>query len=109
MKFNLSLKFKIKKDSFERKKSVDKFALWQKISRIVFLCFLILATIISAFVWRKNLYDNGWTEEKKKEFIDSQSKSVTFNEKDFKKASDDFELRKKDAPGNNDSIRDIFK
>jgi predicted membrane protein len=108
MEFNLKYDFKngpsSKKAIFS---AVGNF--WQKIYMSIFFIFLICAVAFGVYVWRNSLSGGQWSEEKKQEYIKAQSSGVSFNENDFKKASEDIDFRKQENIGNQEPIRDIFK
>lgn len=107
MKFDFKSVFK--KEA--KAKKLDNFNLvgfWQKISKIVFSIFLGAIIVLSVFVWQRSLNGGGWSEEKKQEYLNSQSKSVLLKESDFEKATKDVEARRQGAI-KKDQPRDIFK
>jgi len=81
---------------------------WQRKHKIFLLASLIIVILLGAYVWRKALYGSEWSDEKKQEYLGAQSKSVTLRDADFKKALDDFELRKNENDFNKINIKDIF-
>ncbi|EKD46434.1 MAG: hypothetical protein ACD_67C00237G0001 [uncultured bacterium] len=83
--------------------------LWQKSYKAILVILLVVAIASGAYIWRKSLSGGQWSEEKKQEYLNAQNKGVIFKEGDFKKATEDVEMRKKKADGEQESIKDIFK
>ena len=84
-------------------------ATWQKAHRYVFFVCLLSAFIFGWYIWRKSLSENFWSETKKQEYLDSQSKGVVFNQKNFEKVLADIELRKQKSANYNYEWKDTFK
>lgn len=107
MKFDFKFGFK-KEAKAGKHDNFNLVSFWQKISKIVFSIFLGAIIFLSIFVWQKSLSGGGWSEEKKQEYLNSQSKSVFLKENDFEKATKDVEARRQGAI-KKDQPRDIFK
>lgn len=82
---------------------------WQKKYKFFLLLILLVFVAVGGYVWQDAIYGKGWTDEKKQEYMDSKSKSVILKEANFKKASEDFESRKKEIDLSQEELRDIFK
>ncbi|EKE20016.1 MAG: hypothetical protein ACD_8C00066G0001 [uncultured bacterium] len=82
---------------------------WQKKYKFFLLLLLVVLVSVGGYVWRNAIYGQVWTDEKKQEYMDSKSKSVILKESNFKKASEDFESRKREIDLNPEEFRDVFK
>lgn len=82
---------------------------WQKVYKYVFFACLVAAASFGAYVWQRSLSGGSWSAEKKKEYIDSQSKKIFLMEGDYKKALVDIEARKNVGYEEVSQMRDIFK
>lgn len=81
---------------------------WKKIYKTIVLILFVAAISLGAYIWRSALSGGGWSEERKSEYLNSQNKSVIFNEKSFEKALADLRLRKS-GQDNQQPVKDIFK
>jgi hypothetical protein len=84
-------------------------AFWKKIYKTVFFMILVGVIALSAYVWQKSLSGEGWSAEKKQEYLDSQNKSVILLEKDYQEALSNIESRGRGDEDDQQPMRDIFK
>ncbi|HEX8974379.1 MAG TPA: hypothetical protein VF817_02730 [Patescibacteria group bacterium] len=75
---------------------------------LLFFFLLISAVVAGWYIWQKGLYSSAWSEEKKQQYLEEQSKGVIFGEKDFNKALDDINSRKNYDVGQYQSVKDVF-
>jgi hypothetical protein len=97
--------FKIKLQNFG--KGIIGF--WMSRHMIFFFIFFIAAILAGGFVWKNSLNGFGWSEEKKLEYINSQSKGVSLNEKEYAKVIEEVKAREEASSRNSNDIKDIFK
>ncbi|NTW26959.1 MAG: hypothetical protein HGA36_01405 [Candidatus Moranbacteria bacterium] len=104
------MKFDFKIGSKSKKPLLPAIGLfWQKIYKIIFLIFLLIALALGWYVWHTSLSGGEWSAEKKQEYLNSQTKGVVFNENNFKKVLLDIEERKQYVVSDDQTKKDIFK
>lgn len=81
---------------------------WNKVHMLLFFSLLLCAIGLGGYVWQRNVSGSNWSEEKKQEYLNMQSAKIIFKEKDFKKAMDDIQMRKRKNPNGYRPIKDIF-
>ncbi|EKE18963.1 MAG: hypothetical protein ACD_9C00184G0002 [uncultured bacterium] len=107
MQFNFKFGFKKTAESnFQIISVIGNF--WRKIYKFIFLFLLLGVIIFSFYIWQNSLSGGSWSEQKKEEYLNSQSKRIILKENDFKKAIEDVELRRQEFI-KQEPIRDIFK
>lgn len=109
MKLNIKL-FSGSTSSFNKEKIVSLIAhFWEKIHTWLFFFLLLVVIAFGGYIWQQNLYGEGWSMEKKQEYMNTQNKSVLFKEKDFQKVINDIQMRKEENAKEYQPIKDIFK
>lgn len=99
-----------KKGSIDFKAVAAKFpAIWEKYHK--FLLVLIFLGLVSfgAYIWYDSFYSGAWSEDRKQQYLNSQEKSVTLKEKEFKKVLDSIDRRKKEYHKEYQPIKDVFQ
>jgi hypothetical protein len=56
---------------------------WYRHYKIMFFVGFVVVLLMVAYLWYANLYQYRWSEERKKEFIETNYKATTFKEKAF--------------------------
>jgi hypothetical protein len=102
----MNFKFKTDKNSSMTFAAIGIF--WQKKYKLFLFASLFISILLGAYVWRNTIYGSEWSDEKKQEYLGAQNKSITLRDGDFKKALDDFELRKNENDFNKINLKDIF-
>jgi len=109
MKIDLKL-FSGNISNFSKEKIVSLIVgIWKKIHTILFFILLFAAIFSGGYIWQQNLYGEGWSIEKKQEYMNTQNKNVIFKENDFQKVLDNISLRKDENSKEYQSMKDIFK
>ncbi|MCX6763308.1 MAG: hypothetical protein NTZ97_01050 [Candidatus Moranbacteria bacterium] len=74
---------------------------------ILFSIFLLLLGC-SAYQWYRYVYNFGWSEAKKQEYINSKEKMTTFDEEKFNQVIQEIEKRKAEEKIKIENIPNIF-
>lgn len=82
---------------------------WQRIYKIIFVILLFLSSLLGAYLWQRSLSGGMWSDEKKQEYLNANSKGIVFNETKFRKALADVELRKQETKVDTQNLKNIFK
>jgi hypothetical protein len=108
MKFNLK-SFSLSSINLSKQNVVGLIAgIWKKTHLLLFFALLFAAIIFGGYIWQQSLYGQGWSVEKKQEYVKTQNKSIIFKENDFQKVLDDIKMRKDEDIKEYQPIRDIF-
>jgi hypothetical protein len=92
------------------KKIFSKFGSgWMRHQQVVFIVLVFISVGIGAFYWYESLHQAGWTEEKKKEYLATQSREINLKEADFKKVIAEIENRKKILESTGRQVKNIFE
>lgn len=94
---------------FNFKKIVDVLVrIWKRVHMFLFFIFLIVSISFGLYIWQQSLYGDGWTEERKQEFIKAQNSGVVFNEENFQKVVNDVQRRQGDISQYKQQLKEIF-
>jgi hypothetical protein len=91
------------------KASAGLFLFFQKNVRWFFFAAIFGAILYGGFVWRKCVYNSGWSESKKQEYIKSKDKGAVFNKSAFEGMVAEKERREREAEKKSEGITDIFR
>ena len=83
-------------------------AFWQKIHMYVFYLILLFAILLGGYIWKNSLSEEGWSEQKKQDYLNGQKQDVVLKEDSFKKVIDMIRERKSVNPEPQNQIKDIF-
>lgn len=100
----------LKKSRKELRQLTDKVAhCWNCHQQIFFIFLLFISAGAGVYFWYQINHQSMWSEQKKKEFLLTQSREVNLKEDDFKKALEVVEKRKKSFSEELEPPKDIFQ
>lgn len=82
---------------------------WNSYYRVVFLLAMIGFMFAGFYFWYSKVYAFKWSEERKKEYIDSKEQTVNFKEEKFQKLLQIIEQKQKSFHETNRPKRNIFQ
>ena len=99
-----------KKGSAGFKAIVTKFpVIWERYHKFLLVIIFLGLVSFGAYIWYDSFYSGAWSEDKKQQYLNSQEKSVTLKEKEFKRVLDNIDQRRKEYQGDYQQIKDVFQ
>ena len=82
---------------------------WGKIHTLLFFVILLSFAGLGWHIWQQSLSGAGWSDQKKQDYLNSQSKGVSFKEDEFNSAIGQVQARKNEDVSAFQPAKDIFK
>lgn len=82
---------------------------WFRRYRIIIATLFFAVVAGGTYFLYQELYNSGWSESEKQQYINSQKKEVTFSEDKFDGVLEEIELRKKMSESGSKNVNNIFK
>jgi hypothetical protein len=99
-----------KKSGADFKAIANKFpAIWEKYHKFLLVIIFLGLVSFGGYIWYDSFYSGAWSEDKKQQYLNSQEKSVTLKEKEFKRVLDNIDQRKQDYQGEYQPVKDVFQ
>ena len=83
--------------------------LWIEYHVVVFMIFLVTLSAVGVYLLYENIHNYNWTEERKKVFLESKEKGVTFNEENFAEVVNIIDSKNAKYNSKLNNIRNIFQ
>jgi hypothetical protein len=99
-----------KKGSADFKAIANKFpVIWEKYHKFLLVIIFLGLVSFGGYIWYDSFYSGAWSEDKKQQYLNSQEKSVTLKEKEFKRVLDNIDQRKQEYQGEYQQVKDVFQ
>lgn len=76
--------------------------------RYAVLGIFLAGFVACIFIWHAYVYDPGWSEQRKADYMNSKNEEMSFSEKKFDRAVDERNARKKEYAKKLSGLKDIF-
>jgi hypothetical protein len=84
-------------------------SVWNNNYRLFFMVFSVALMLLGVYMWYQNIYRSEWSDEKKENYKNSQSRGVEFKEKEFKAIIEEIQRKSNNFGEMSKITKDIFQ